>query len=213
MSINRNLPLDTNFADILSNVLPSTNPSATGVIGSKPGETNNNHSNGNGTAVSCNNNGLDALGYFTNSTTGLTDFSDMLRNTCVSPLDQTIMGGNFYGNQCTSTTPSSSIVTGGANTTSFGVQSFASAVGGSTDRSNSANSTTSHGSKFFEDQSKLSDGLLINNICGKGANGGLNFYENLDNILSFSTASGDEQRDAYSLFPSSLGMASKIPRQ
>ncbi|OXA55452.1 probable serine/threonine-protein kinase ndrD isoform X2 [Folsomia candida] len=230
MSINRNLPTDTNFADILSNVLPTaSNPigigGSGGVIGSKSGgETNNNHnSNGNGTSSSIlssslnsnnnNANGLDGLGGYFNSTGGgMTDFSDVLRNTCGSPLDQAMIGGgsSFYGNPSSSTHSSSNTIAsgnngGGNNPVSFGTQSFASAVGGGTDRSNSVNSTTSHGSKFFDDQSKLVDSLMNG---PKGTNGGgLNLYENFD-ILSFNsgTGGGDDQRDAYSLFPSSMGM-------
>lgn len=68
MTINRNLPTDTNFADILSNVLPSTGaPGQTGVIGSKPGGEHNNNSNGNG-ASNNNANGMDA--YYQNAGSG-----------------------------------------------------------------------------------------------------------------------------------------------
>jgi len=234
MSIDRNLPTDTNFADILSNVLPATGNSTNNgsnnsdmniimrPVGSKPGETNNNinsnsslmsTSNGNGTSnsIMSNNNSsisnssngvMESLGMF--SIAQGMDLTDVLRHPTSSPLDHSLLnnGGNGYFSG-TNTSGSCSTV-GGLNTNGgyIGTQSFASAVGGSTgtDRSNSANSTTSHGGKFFDDQPK--------NMGGDGLKGSI-FYENFDNILSFGV-NGEDQRDAYSLFPTGLTLSEHL---
>jgi hypothetical protein len=236
MAIDRNLPTDTNFADILSNVLPSTgsslNSSGSGLsigmigpVGSKPGETNNNNhnhssslstTNGNGTSSSINmlsnnnpssiaattNGVMDGLGIFSLGSSSGMDLSDVLRHPSASPLDH-LQGNNggggfFGGTNHSSSSSSANTVAAGGNGGMFGAQSFASAVGGGTggtDRSSSANSTTSRGSKFFEDQPK--------NIGGGDGLKGHNFYETFDNIYGFGGGGGgDEQRDAYSLFPS-----------